>query len=183
MAAFIAAPVTGNRPGIRRAKKHTVKMDMTPMVDLGFLLISFFVITTELTRPRVANLNMPHDGPPIDLGTSNALTLLLGKDNTIWYYHGGWNEALAAHQVFSTTFDIKTGIGKVIREKQQYLDKANIPGNEGRDGLMLLIKATDQASYENVIDALDEVLIHSVKKYAIITPTAEEAGYLQRSGH
>lgn len=57
------------RTGISRPKKYNPKTDMTPMVDLGFLLISFFVMTTELSKPRIAPLNMPKEGPPIPVGT------------------------------------------------------------------------------------------------------------------
>ena len=57
--------VDRRRAGVSRPKKHNPKTDMTPMVDLGFLLISFFVMTTELSKPRVAQLNMPKEGPPM----------------------------------------------------------------------------------------------------------------------
>lgn len=70
----------------RRSVKHNLKIDMTPMVDLGFLLISFFVITTELSKPTTMDLFMPKDGKPMDLGASDALTILLDNDNTFWYY-------------------------------------------------------------------------------------------------
>jgi biopolymer transport protein ExbD len=66
-----------NKAGVRKMKKHELKIDMTPMVDLGFLLISFFVITTELSKPTALNLIMPTKGIAMDLGESNALTVLL----------------------------------------------------------------------------------------------------------
>jgi biopolymer transport protein ExbD len=69
---------------------------MTPMVDLGFLLITFFVITVQLSKPTTVNLNMTKDGPPIDLGNSNALTVLLDEAGRIYYYHGNWKDALAS---------------------------------------------------------------------------------------
>lgn len=169
----------GKRPGVRRAKKHHLRIDMTPMVDLGFLLISFFVITTELSQPHTMDLNMPKDGPPMKLGESDALTILLDSDKRIWYYEGEWNKALAGKQIFPTTFDIQDGIGRVIREKQRRLDKAQKDMDEGRTGLMLLIKPMDGASYATVIDALDQALIWSVKKYAIVDPLPEERHYLK----
>ena len=105
MAALITTPAAaGKRPGVRRAKRHQLRIDMTPMVDLGFLLISFFVITTELSQPRTTNLNMPKDGPAMPLGESDALTILLDRDNRIWYYEGDWNKAVAAKQVHPATF-------------------------------------------------------------------------------
>ena len=147
------------------------------MVDLGFLLITFFVITTELSKPATLDLNMPKEGSPMPLGSSDALTVLLGKNNTVYYYHGDWNEAMKAKEIFQTNFSVKDGLGKVIREKQQRLDTSNI--KEGRRGLMLLIKPGEDAVYSNVIDMLDEALINGVKKYAVLKQQEEEIKWLE----
>jgi biopolymer transport protein ExbD len=165
-----------HRAGVRRCKKHTPKTDLTPMVDLGFLLITFFVITMELNKPAALNLNMPKEGPTSDLGKSNALTVLLGKDNAIYYYHGDWYDAWKANEIFQTNFSAKNGFRKVICEKQQQLDISNT--KEKRKGLMLLIKASEDAVYSNVIDMLDEALINDVKKYAVLKLSEEEIKYL-----
>ena len=90
---------------------------MTPMVDLGFLLIAFFVITTELSKPTVTDLYMPKDGNPTPLGNSNALTVLLGKNNTVFFYHGDWEEATKKDQIYQTNFSYSKGLGDVIRKK------------------------------------------------------------------
>lgn len=174
MAAIIEGPeFSRQRAGMRRAKKHSLNTDMTPMVDLGFLLISFFVITTELTEPRVAPLNMPHDGPGTDLPKSAALTLLIGGDKKIFYYHGDWEEAKKHNKILPTTLDLKTGLGKVIRDKQLWLDSHPVNG-EDRKALVVIIKAGENASYFQVIDVLDEMLINDVKKYAIVKPIPAE---------
>src|SRR4029079_13726717 len=109
------------RAGVRRAKRLSLKIDMTPMVDLGFLLITFFVVTAQLTDPLAVKLNMPHDGPSTPTPESGTLTVLIGGDK-IFYYHGKWDDAFKNHQILPTSLDLKTGIGKVIREKQQWLD-------------------------------------------------------------
>src|SRR5258705_4138035 len=134
--------------GVRRMSRHSLKLDMTPMVDLGFLLIAFFVITIELSKPAVADLYMPKDGIPILLANSNALTVLLGKNNNVFYYHGDWEEAMKSGQIFQTHISYNKGLGEVMRKKQQWLD-INKGKDEGRDGLMLLIKAGNEANYEN----------------------------------
>jgi biopolymer transport protein ExbD len=165
------------RAGVRGMKKHSLKTDMTPMVDLGFLLITFFVITTRLSEPQALRLNMPHDGDGTTVGMSNALTILLSEDNAVYYYHGDWKGAVNKNEIFKTSFDLKTGLGKIIREKQLLLDKKNIDG-EGRNDLVVMIKANDRANYANVINTLDEMLINVVKRYAIIDPTTEELAWL-----
>ncbi len=170
-----------SKVGVRRMTKHNLKIDMTPMVDLGFLLIAFFVITTELSKPTVADLYMPKNGPLTDLGTSNALTVLLGKNNIVFYYHGDWEEATKKDQIYQTNFSYGKGLGEIISKKQQWLDINKT--KEGRNGLMLLIKADNETNYENVLKVLDEIAINQVKKYAIIKLTQEERNFLKDKSH
>jgi len=149
------------------------------MVDLGFLLIAFFVITTELNKPTVMNLAMPKEGPPSDLGCSNALTVLLDKNSSIYYYQCDWDRAEKTGMIFTTDFSAK-GLRRIINEKQRELDLHKI---SGRDELMLLIKPASGASYKNVVDVLDEATINMVKKYAIVPLAPGEAAWIKgRSG-
>lgn len=152
---------------------------MTPLVDLGFLLISFFVITTEMSRPFTTDLYMPKlEGRSTTLGESDALTFLLTKDNTIYYYHGDWEKALQNSRVFKTSIHQKPELRKLISDKQHYLDRYN--KKEGRKGLMLLIKPDKYAAYGNIIDILDEVLIQDLRKYAVLPLQAGEKEFLEQ---
>ncbi|HEX2630549.1 MAG TPA: biopolymer transporter ExbD [Chitinophagaceae bacterium] len=168
------------RAGVRGQKKHFPRTDMTPMVDLGFLLITFFVFTATLSEPRAVNLNMPTDEEtdnPTELADSNALTILLDGNDRVFYYAGKWENAVKNNTIKETSFSYKDGLGDIVRAKQQYLDKHPVD-KDGRDGLMLLIKAGDESKYANVIDALDEALINEVKRYAIVKMTDQEKEYL-----
>jgi len=164
-------------------KKQAIKIDMTPMVDLGFLLITFFVFTTTISSPTVTDLFMPKEsGVPMPLPKSLALTLLLDDDNKIYYYHGDFSDAVKANEIFETNYSIYTGLGTIIRQKQKDIDEGG-KFSDGRMGLMMLIKPTSKSVYKNVVDALDEAVINDVKKYAIIEPDAAEMGFLKtRSG-
>ena len=115
--------------GVSRQKKYSSKTGITPMVDPGFLLITLFGITTELIKPVTTDLIMPKEGPDLPLGKSYVLTVLLGKNNTFYYYHDDWKDALKANKPFQTNFSAKRGMAKVLREKQQRLDIA-IPRKE-----------------------------------------------------
>ena len=174
--------ISRKRAGVQGMTKHSLRIDMTPMVDLGFLLISFFVITTELSKPTVMNLYMPADGPPMDLGKSNALTLLLDRNNAIYYYNGDWKEAIIKGDIVKTNFSGSNSLREVIIKKQDWLD-VNNKTKEGRNGLMLLIKPGDGASYKNVVDALDEATINMVKKYAVVKISAEEINWLKEKNN
>jgi biopolymer transport protein ExbD len=163
-------------------KKQIIRIDMTPMVDLGFLLITFFVFTTTMSIPKATDLFMPKDPTNIKDSTKLiddlALTLLLDKDNRVYYYNGIFDNAMSANTIFETNYSTYEGIGKVIRQKQKDIN-ASGKFADGRKGLMLLIKPTSGSVYKNVIDALDEAVINDVRKYAIVEPTNEEIGYIQ----
>lgn len=158
--------------------RHYLKVDMTPMVDLGFLLISFFVITTELSKPTVMNLAMPAEGEPTDLAKSAALTVLT-KGNTIFYYQGDWEEAVMNAKVEPVELSGKNSLRAVIGRMQIDLDK-NESLKSGRDELMMLIKPGPGTSYKTVVDLLDEATISRIKKYALIKQSVEEAVWLNR---
>ena len=168
-------------------KKQLIRIDMTPMVDLGFLLITFFVFTTTLSTPTMTDLYMPKD--PVNEKDSTkltddlALTLLLDDDNKIYYYNGIFDKAASRNEIFETNYSTYSGMGKIIRQKQKDLD-ASGKFQDGKRGMMLLIKPTSQSVYKNVIDALDEIVINDVKKYAIMEPNAAEIKFLKmKSGH
>ena len=179
MAEITTAVNEHRKAGVTRLKKHPLRTDMTPMVDLGFLLITFFVFTAQLSKPVVTNLNMPKEGTDMPVGESDAVTVILSKDNSIYYYEGKWDEASLNKGVIQSSLSYRNGIGNVIRQKQKSLD-INPRAREGRKGLMLIIKPNSDASYSNLIDMLDEVLINNVQKYVITKPEEAEIKWLRQ---
>ncbi|MBK8953867.1 MAG: biopolymer transporter ExbD [Chitinophagaceae bacterium] len=164
------------RAGVRKMIKNNLRVDMTPMVDLGFLLIAFFVLTTELSKPTVMNLNMPKtEGTPTPVGDSYALTVLLGAKS--YYYEGDWDKAFSSGKVFSvTSYELR----KIIARKQQQLDDKT-KYKFGRNGLMLLVKPTAAANYKTIVDMLDETTIANVKSYALVDATDNEKEWLSKN--
>jgi len=148
---------------------------MTPMVDLGFLLITFFIFTTEISKPAATHLNMPHDGPPINIPESKSLTVLLSGSNKIFYYYGT-ELAVNNQQMYQTSKDESTGLGRVIREKQLQLESNHIKGSE----LVVLIKPGNESSYGDFVSILDETLINKVSRYAVVNQEKGEVAYLEQ---
>ncbi|HWJ28873.1 MAG TPA: biopolymer transporter ExbD, partial [Flavisolibacter sp.] len=164
--------------GKTKRKLHkALSIDMTPMVDLGFLLITFFIFTTTMTEKHAMKLFMPKEGEPSPIPESKAVTIVLGQQNKVYAYEGNWKEALQHNAIMQTTYDESTGIGNVLRIKQKFLRSKGVKDDEG---LMLLIKPMEHSSYKNVVDALDETAINNVKRYAIIDPTVEERQYFKQ---
>ena len=162
----------------KRKLHNSPRMDMTPMVDLGFLLITFFIFTTTMFESKAMKLFMPTDKGKSELGESKALTVMLAQNNKVYAYPGKFEDAVKQNKIILTNYDESFGIGNLIRLKQEQLQQTD--KKEGRDGLVFLIKPTAQSSYKNVVDALDETIINGVKKYMVLDPSAEEKTEIQK---
>jgi biopolymer transport protein ExbD len=160
-----------SKRGGRRCRKLSTRVDMTPMVDLGFLLITFFVFTTTMSRPKALEVRKPADGDPTKTGANATLTLVALGDNKVFYYNGEFSEALHNGSYGTARYGRNGGIGDVIRDKQAAMDRYY---KGGRKEMMLLIKPSSESSYGNVVSLLDETLINDVKRYALVELTPEE---------
>ena len=147
-------------PGVKKAKKLSTRLDMTPMVDLGFLLITFFIFTSTMSTPTTLDLFMPKDTEKDEelnkAKESGALTIMLGKDNNIYYYEGQLSVDEASNNFKSTNFK---GIRDVIIDK-----KRSTPPED----LVIVIKPNEEATYKNTVDILDEMTINQVKRFALV---------------
>ena len=139
-------------PGVKKPKKQSTRVDLTPMVDLGFLLITFFVFTTTMSQATAMNMNEPKDDPNNQLKVKNSgvMTLLLGRNNQVYYYFGELSPTNASAQFKSSNFK---DIRQVILDK-----KKSTPIGD----LMYIIKSDKEATFKNAIDVLDEMSINEV---------------------
>jgi len=165
------------KAGVGRCKKLSTKVDLTPMVDLGFLLITFFIFTTSMTTPKAMKLFLPADeiNNRDHWGESTVLTILPISGDKLFYYHGQFEIAIQQKNYGITSYTFNGGIGDIIRAKQAALDKS---GRFTRKDLMLIIKPTDESTYQNLIHALDEVLINMLPHYALVDISPEEKAVL-----
>lgn len=145
-------------PGVKKGKKLSTRVDLTPMVDLGFLLITFFIFTTTMSQPTAFKLFLPDDRTTPEnqnkAKESGALTLLLGKDNNVFYYEGMLKDDGSNFK--SSNFK---EIRDVIINKKRSTDTAD---------LVLVIKPSEECTYKNVVDILDEMAINMIKRYALV---------------
>lgn len=166
----------GRKGGIR-AKKLSTRVDMTPMVDLGFLLITFFMLTTTLSQPKTMDLLMPakdEQNRPSVIADSKSLTILLGANNSIRYYEGMGNDPVHPPVVKTSSYANNKGIRDIILDKRsRVIDKS------GSNELMVLIKADRSANYKNIVDIMDEMLINHVERYAVVDITPEDEAFLK----
>ena len=139
-------------PGVKKSKKLSTRVDLTPMVDLGFLLITFFVFTTTMAQSTAMNMNEPKDDPDQQMKVKNsgAMTILLGNGNQVYYYYGQLMPETISQDFKSTNFK---GIRELILQK-----KKTTP----IDDLMYIIKSDSESTFKNAIDILDEMTISAV---------------------
>jgi biopolymer transport protein ExbD len=176
----------GKKGGKVRSKKMSTRIDFTPMVDLGFLLITFFMLTTTLAKPQILALVMPEkdikkeDIEPVK--ESKVLTLLLGADDKVYWYEG-----ITDAKLDSTDYSAE-GVRDVILKKMDKVKeqfglvdykKKNKEGvEEDLQGsyINVIIKPMKTARYKNLVDALDEMAICKVRYYVIldVSPLEEE---------
>ncbi|MBS1593629.1 MAG: biopolymer transporter ExbD [Bacteroidetes bacterium] len=165
----------GKHGGKVRGKKLSTKVDLTPMVDLAFLLITFFMLTTSLNKPKAMDLSMPKkdDTKKQDVKESQVLNVLLGKDDVVWYY--GTEEGKMT-DMKQTTFAGDQGIREVLLKKQKQVEKMHGHDKEYGDKMIVLIKMAEGAKYKDMVDILDEMDITKTRIYAIqdIVPIEQE---------
>jgi biopolymer transport protein ExbD len=151
-------------PGVKKSKKLSTRVDLTPMVDLGFLLITFFIFTTTMSQPTAMKLFLPKDADkPEDQNKakeSGVITILLGKDDNVFYYEGQLDNG--ASNFKSSTFK---EIRNVLLDK-----KARTPEKD----LVVVLKPSEECTYRNVVDILDEMAINMLKRYALVDISSTE---------
>lgn len=159
-------------PGVKKAKKLSTRVDLTPMVDLGFLLITFFIFTTTMSQATAMKLNLPKDADnPEDQNKakqSGVITVLLGKDNNVFYYEG---------ELESNASNFKSSNFKEIRE---VLMKKKNSVKELKD-YVVIIKPSDECTYKNLVDILDEMTITVSTRYALVDILDIETKLIQMS--
>ena len=148
-------------------------IDMTPMVDLGFLLITFFIFTTSMTQKTSISLSMPVPGEPIAIAESNTISLLL-KDNIVLAYEGLFEHAQKNNTFIQTDYS-EQGIRNLLENKKSIVEQKATSNSE----MIVLIKPTKKASYSQLVKLLDEMQINAIRKYAVVDPSKDEASFIE----
>lgn len=168
---------------VKGGKKGSPRIDLTPMVDLGFLLITFFMFTTTMSKPKAMEIQMPYKDEKLEekdqskIKNDEALTLLLSKDHRIYYYNGIGDDATNPPKVEVTYFKDKGGIRDVLINKKKTVQGLISQGIlSAKDKVVVLIKPDANSTTEDLIDILDEMTINAIPVYAVvdITPVDKE---------
>jgi|APDOM4702015248_1054824.scaffolds.fasta_scaffold04700_5 biopolymer transport protein ExbD len=196
----------GGQGGKGKPKKLSTRIDLTPMVDLGFLLITFFMLATSMAKPQTMEISMPSkekvkDEEQNKVKASKAMTILLAKENKVYYYFGTTENGVDP-EVFETSFDSEKGIRKILLERNKTVNKqvdslktvkvkkklspeefksklTEIKAN--KDAVVVLIKPSDVSNYQNLVDILDEMQITNIGRYAIVPISSYDTGLVEKT--
>ena len=168
MAEMNQAPSGGDKEKKIQSKKMSTRIDMTPMVDLAFLLLTFFMLATTFNKPQTMEITMPdkpkeEDNQPL-VNEKRVLNLLLAGDDKIYWYVG-----LSDPDAATTDYSSR-GIREVL-----------ITQNGAIKDMVVLIKPTDKSTYQNLVDILDEMQITNISRYALVEPAPEDAAVVRPS--
>ncbi len=161
-----------------RSKKQNSKVDLTAMVDLAFLLITFFMLTTSLSKPKSMDLSLPdkEDNPEnkkdVNVDENRTMTILIDGDNKLKWYMGMLATPISPPKSIAYG---KNGLRKeLLSRKKSVLEYSTAKGKPDQ-GIIVIIKPSKKSNYKNLVDILDEMAISGVETYAIVNEiTAEE---------
>ena len=164
---------SGNSGRKGRRRTMTPRIDLTAMVDLAFLLIAFFIMTTTLAKPKAMDLAMPVKGPKGAVSESNTMSVCLGKDNQVMWYMGMPEKPMTVPQLVNFR---KTGLRAILiakgKEVTQTLHKP----------MFVILKPSDHSDYTGFVAALDEFNITSIQSYAVSDITPKDIEMLKQRG-
>ena len=162
----------GGKKNKKRSKKLSTRVDLTPMVDLAFLLITFFMLATTMNKPKTMEINKPVEDEKKDdeieptIKMSKTLNLMLGDNNKVYWYVSP-DEITAGSGIELDSVDYSAqGLRAVVKRRQKEVQQQHGDKNE----LFVMIKPLPGSVLKNTVDALDEMTINGVTKYAILPP-------------
>lgn len=195
------------KKGPVRAKKQSTKVDMTPMVDLAFLLLTFFVLTSTFSKPKTMEITFPvppPPGAPKPEMNVNGHTFLLTKDNRVFWYSGEFKEVPKNGLPATVLTEVKFGedLNKLLLDKNDLIEKSiqeykkqrlnkeiddstyrklAVEAKGSPKAPFFVIKADDKAVYKNLIDLIDEFNICNIGKYAVTDIMMSEVNLLNQA--
>jgi biopolymer transport protein ExbD len=165
--------------GKKRAKKMSTKIDMTPMVDLAFLLLTFFMLTTTFAKPNVLQLQMPakveNKEENTKIKASEAMTIILAPDDKVFYFFGlnqPNDPSVPVPKIEVTDFSAN-GIRKVLLIRKQQVPKLTIL-------IKTYVEGDKQAKYKDLVDILDEMNITDQKRYALVDLSKDDLDLIKK---
>lgn len=168
----------GGKGGKIRSKKASTRIDLTAMVDLAFLLITFFIMTTTLAKPKAMDMFMPDKTKKdvqLPVPESRTMTILLGTNDKLEWFVGEPGKSAPTVDNFG-----KDGIRKTLIEQNKKIKETHAgPDND----MIVLVKPSDHATYKDFVNMMDELTIAGINRYGVVDITPAEIALLKRTDY
>jgi len=171
---------------VKGGGKAPPRVDLTAMVDLGLLLITFFMFTTTMAKPKAMQLELPFEDENMTkeqeskIKNDEAITLLLAGDHKIYYYEGMATDPSVKPEVLETTFADNGGLRDVIIQKKKKVEALKVSGVlDADDQATVVIKANFDSTTDDLIKAIDEMTINNIQVFAVTDITEVDISLLQ----
>ena len=170
----VVAELTTSEKSGRKGRRSTPspRIDLTAMVDLAFLLITFFIMATSLAKPKAMDLAMPVEGSGGNVPETRTMSVCLGKDNKVMWYIGMPEKPLTTPKLVDFT---KTGLRAALLTEVKELQSPGKP-------LIVILKPSDHSVYSNFVAALDEFNIINIQLYSVANITPKDIDMLKQQG-
>jgi biopolymer transport protein ExbD len=208
MAEIIANEGGGKKKGKKRAKRFSTAIDMTPMVDVMCLLLTFFMLTTAFSKPKIMEIVLPektNEPSSTEIPKWRAVNIILDENDRIFYYNGLADPTKPPIPTVIESDFSKDGIRKMLLERNKVLFKQisdlnndvltgkQVMSKDTLDqrlrnlrtyddvGPIVLIKATDKVKYKNIVDIIDEMAICNIARYSLADMNSFEEKLLAKT--
>jgi biopolymer transport protein ExbD len=168
MAELASSPA---KSGGSHLNRHPVRVDLTALVDLAFLLITFFMLTTTLSKPKALPLVTPPPGPAVAVAASSTMTVCLGRNNQAICYLGQVDNPLTTPKMV----DYNKGLNNIIIQTAKQIN------TKGKT-MFVIIKPSDHSIYKNLVATLDAMNVNGVSSYAIAQIAPKDILLLKQKG-
>jgi biopolymer transport protein ExbD len=147
----------------RKKRRVNIRIDMTPMVDVAFLLLTFFMLTTTMNRPQTMEINLPPDSKTkVEIAATNLLTLLVNEKGDMYYYIG-----MGVEPPVKISFaDLRKTLSQKVQENPK---------------LVTLVKIDRKGKYQMMVDIMDELNLANITRFSLAPMLPEDVKKLEKA--
>lgn len=155
----------GRKGKRRKTRRISFRLDMTPMVDVAFLLLTFFMLTTTFSKPNTMEINVPPENMEVKVAESNILTVrIVQNDSLYWTMASDVPKAIAMYDKSDKGMLLGNALKTVLQEKSSQNDK-----------IVVVIKLDKKAKYRNLVDLIDELNLMKIDRFSLADFTEDDA--------
>ncbi len=170
---MVDTPERRAKKGGRKRKRLGFHLDMTPMVDVAFLLLTFFMLTTTFAKSNTMEINIPPETGEVSIAHQNVMTLRVPGDGFAYWSVG--EEAPHRMPLYDKATGASEAVSKEVRQLLQQQSSAN-------KKLVIVVKISDKAKYRSLVDIIDELNLLKIDRFSLDDFNAQDDAQVHRAG-